>query len=265
MNNINEDKVQVAQAAPVAPQPVVQPAVQPVVQPIIIETKYEPKEEVKAEKTSKLLPYIGFQAIKGTNIDFESKVNVGATFETKVNSNFTVGLGLGYTSLDATDNANKFVSTNNTYYYYSGTYSSYYPNGRTVNYSKVALSANGKYFLTVDSKFRPYVGAGVDFNRANLSYDSSSNVYINGLTFGGEETSSNYVTALAKIGTEFDLNETVGFNIDFSYSTSFASSNSQTNSAQSSTNPDQNRLENMAQAMSTSNVTAISGGIVVKF
>ena len=79
LNNLNEDKVQVSQAAPIAPQPVVAPVA-------VVETKIieEAPAPVKEEKKSKVIPFLGGSSLKGDRIDFESKLNMGIALETQV-------------------------------------------------------------------------------------------------------------------------------------------------------------------------------------
>ena len=260
LNNLNEDKVQTTQAAPVAPQPVVA-APAPIVETKIIEIEKEP---VKVAKTSKVIPYLGAASIKGTNIDFESKLNLGVSLETAVLSQLTVGLGLGYTGMDITDLANNFISSGTGSYYNNGYYNNF-AQGRKMSYGKINLEANGKFFLTVESRIKPFVGAELSVNRATIKYDDGGNGYSNnGINYGSEGYSSTSVAGGAKLGAQVDFNETVGANIDVSYtktiSSGIASSADTTNS-----NPDQARLQNITKSIEDSDVTAIQAGLVIKF
>jgi opacity protein-like surface antigen len=255
LNNLNEDKkedtVKVAQAAPVAPQPVVQPVV---VEKIIERDAVE----LKPEKNSKVIPYIGSQSIKGeNNLDLETKLNIGLNVETKIDSNFSAGLGLGYTTLSATDVANT---------YSSGTYicTTSSCGARTMSYNKFTVEANGKFNVSLESKVKPYVGLGLGFNRTSLKYDDVSSYYYNGVTLGNEGFSSNYFAATARVGAEADLSDTIGINLDLSYSKALTSGISKDASV-SSSNPDQQRLENVSNSMEKADVAAIAAGLVIKF
>ncbi len=261
LNNLNEDKVQqevkVVQAAPVAPQPVVAPV--PVVETKIIEVE---KPIVKEVKKSKVIPFIGAQSIKGDKTDFESKMNIGASLETLAMDQLTVGFGIGYVSMDITDTANSYL--NNGSVIGSG-YNSSFSGGRKMSYDKVTLEANSKFFLTLESKVKPFAGLGLSYNRSNLKYDDNGNGYnFNGISYGSEGFSSTSMAASAKLGAEVDFSETVGLNIDLSYTKSLSSGMS--NKADTSaSNPDQVRLQNVTKSIEDSDITAFAAGLVVRF
>jgi outer membrane protein W len=258
LNNLNEDKVQVVQAAPVAPQPVIAAPVA-VVETRIVEEKVEP---IKEEKKSKVIPYLGTQSIKGDKIDFESKLNIGVNLETMVMSQLSVGLGIGYTTLDITDVANNFVNNSSVY---NPTYYNSFGTGRKMSSSKLAIEANSKFFLTVESKIKPYVGAGVSYNRSNLKYEDAGNGFSsNGVNFGNEGFSSTALGASAKLGAEVDFNESVGLNVDLSFTKSLSSGIASDANA-TTNNSDQVRLQNITKSMEESDTTAIQAGLVVRF
>jgi outer membrane protein W len=260
LNNINEDKVQTVQAAPVAPvapQPVVAPA--PVVETKIVEVKEEKLPEIKK---SKVTPYLGSQSIKGDRIDWESKMNIGVNLETMIMPQVSVALGVGYTTLDVTDTANDFVNNNSQY---GTTYNSVFGTGRKMSSSKTSIEANSKYFLTVESKIKPFVGAGLLYNRSNLKYDDAGNGYnYNGVNFGNEGFSSTAMSASAKLGAEVDFSETVAFNIDLSFAKTLSSGISSTANT-TNNNPDQVRLQNINKSVEESDITSIQAGLVVRF
>jgi outer membrane protein W len=259
LNNLNEDKVQVVQAAPavaVAPQPVV---AAPVVETKIIEVE---KPVIKEEKKSKVIPYIGAQSIKGDKTDFESKLNIGATVETAVMSNLTVGVGVGYTTMDITDTANAYLNSGSTIG--SGYYSSF-SGGRKISYDKLAIEANSKFFLTVESRVKPFVGAALSYNRSNIKYDDAGNGYSNnGISYGNEGFASTSMAATAKLGAEIDFSETVGLNVDLSYSKTLSSGISD-KADTTNNNPDQVRLQNVTKSIEDSDITTIAAGLVVRF
>ncbi|MFA6238437.1 MAG: outer membrane beta-barrel protein [Bacteriovorax sp.] len=255
LNNLNEDKVQVVQAAPVAvaPQPIA-----PVVETRIVEVKEEPVKEVKK---SKVIPYLGASSMKGDKIDFESKMNIGLNLETMVMPQISVGVGVGYTSMDITDIANDFTGGS----VYNPNYFNSFGAGRKMSSTKLTIETNGKFFLTEDSRIKPYAGLGLSFNRSNLKYEDGGNGYSNnGVNFGNEGYSSTAMGASAKLGAEVDFNDTVGLNVDLSYTKTLSSGIS--SSADTTTiNPDQVRLQNVTKSMEDSDITAIQAGLVVRF
>jgi len=257
LNNLDEDKVQVAQAAPMAPQPVIAP----VVETRIVEERIEPVKEIKK---SKLIPYLGAAALKGDQIDFESKLNMGLNLETMVMSQLSVGVGVGYTTLDITDEANRFINYGNYGSYGSG-YGSAFGQGRKMSSSKLSIEANGKFFLTSEARIKPFIGAAISYNRSNLKYEDNGNGYnYQSVNFGNEGFSSTSMGATAKLGAEVDFNDTVGLNIDLSYSKTISSGISSTANT-TTINPDQVRLQNITKSMEESDVTAIQGGLIVRF
>ena len=247
---IKEDKVQVGQAAPVVAGSATN-----------LETSITgEKLDSTSSKSNKIIPFFGVTSIKGTNIDFESKVNAGATIETMILSRLSVGLGVGYTTVDITDVSNNFANTA-----YGPLYNSYFSSGRKISFDKTTLEANSKFFLTTETLLKPFVGASISYNRSSLKYDDNGNGYIyNGISFGGEGFSTTAIGGTAKLGAELSFNENVGLNLDISYSKNISSGISTTNNANVS-NTDQLRLQNVAKAMEDSDITAIQAGVVVKF
>ncbi len=258
LNNLNEDKVQVVQAAPVAlaPQPIA-----PIVETRIIEVAPEPEKIVKK---SKIIPSLGASTIKGERIDFESNLNLAINLETNVLSNVAVGLGVGYTSLDITDVSNDFVNFGTFNPYPTTGYQNVFGAGRKMSLGKLTIEANSKFFIIEDSKIKPYVGGALSYNRSNLKYEDGGSYSSNGVNFGSEGYSSSTLAGTAKLGAEVDFSETVGFNLDLSYTkniTSGIAKSADTTNA----NPDQGRLENITKAIEDADTTAIAAGLIIRF
>lgn len=257
LNNINEDKVQVTQAAPVvAPAPV---APAPIIETRIIEVPAEPVVEIK---NSKIIPMLGTSSIKGDRIDLESNLTLGVSAETIVMPQVSVGLGIGYTSLDLTDVSNDFVSTG--YGSYNPGYYGVYGSGRKMSLNKLSIEANSKYFFTDDARIKPFIGLALAMNRSTLKYEDQTSYNTNGVNFGNEGYSSTALATTVKLGAEIDISNTIGFNVDLSYSKNLTSGISK--SAQTvSSNPDQGRLENITKEIETGDTTAIQAGLVIRF
>lgn len=256
LNNLNEDKVQVTQAAPIVVAPV---APAPIVETRIVEV---PAEPVKVIKNSKIIPQLGTQNIKGDRIDLETNLNFGVSAETIIMPQFSVGLGLNYGTMDLTDVANDFVNSN--YNNYNTTYYNVYGTGRKMSSKKLTVEATGKYFFTEDSRIKPFAGLGLSFNRSTLKYEDSTSLVTNGVNFGNEGYSSSTMAGSAKLGAEIDFNDTIGFNLDLSYTKNITSGISKSANTVS-TNPDQNRLENLTKEIEDGDTTAIQAGLVVRF
>lgn len=260
LNNMGGDTVQVAQAAPqLAPAPVV---------PTVIEKIVEVPAPVpaKVQKDSKVIAGLGATAIKGDTIDFESKLNINLSAENHVLPNVSVGIGLGYTTLDITDTANSFINNGSQVYYNTG-YNNYFGNnGRAIAYDRLNVETNSKFFLTVDAKVKPFVGAAVGYSRTSMKYSDSGNnyMYTNNVAAGNEGYSSGFFSAAAKLGAEVDFSENVGLNLDLSYTKALTSGIAKKADA-TNTNPDQIRLANISNAMEKADLTAVQVGVVVKF
>ena len=260
LNNLNEDKVQTVQAAP-APAPV---APAPVIETRIVEV---PAPVEKVEKKSKIIPQLGTNSIKGDRIDLESNVTVGVSAETMVAPQVSVGVGVGYASLDLTDVANDFVNLGqyNNYNYYNPGYTSTYGNGRAMTYKRLTIEGNAKYFFIEDSMIKPYIGGSISFNRSTLKYENKNSYTTNGVNFGNEDYGSSAVGGAAKLGAEIAFNDTVGANLEFAYAKNITSGISKSAEVSAATNPDQGRLENVSKEIEDASTTSIQAGIVIKF
>ncbi len=260
LNNLNEDKVTVAQAAPVAPAPVV-------VTPTVIERIVEvPAQVVKVEKKSKIIPTLGTANIKGDRIDLDSNVTLNVTAETEVAPQFSVGFGIGYTTVDLTDVANQYVNNGNNIFYNNTTYQGTYgTGGRAMTLSKISIEGLAKYFFVEDAMIKPYIGAGISFNRSTLKYENQTATAYNGVNFGNEDYGTSTVAGSGKLGAEASFSDTIGLNVEFSYAKNITSGISKSSQVSATTNPDQGRLENIQTDIDDGSVLSIGAGLVIKF
>ena len=261
LNNLNEDKVQVVQAAPapVAPAPV---APAPVIETRIVEVA-APVERV--ERNSKIIPTIGVQSIKGDRIDLETNATLGIALETRVMPQVSVGIGFGYASMDLTDVSNQFLDNgygnmNNSTGYYN-----MYGAGRKMKLSKMTFEGNSKYFFTEDSMIKPYIGGALSFNRSSLKYENSSQYSYGNMNYGNEDLGSSTIAGSIRLGAEMSFNDTVGANIEFGYTKNISSGISKSAELSTANNPDQGRLENISKEIEDASSTAIQAGMVIKF
>lgn len=260
--NNNTDKVEVVQAAPVAVPPA------PVVQAPVVETKIVevPVAVTPEEKKSKIIPMLGTSNIKGDRIDLDSNMSIALNAETLITPQFSVGLGVGYTTVDLTDVSNDFVPGGFGSIFNNQIYTGAFGvNGREMTLKKISVEANAKLFFVEDAKIKPYIGAGVNFNRSTLKYDNQSNIAFNNINFGNEDYSSSAVAGIAKLGAEASFSETIGLNVEFSYAKNISSGLSKSSQVSSLLNPDQARLENIQREIEDGSVRAIQAGLVIKF
>jgi len=242
-----EDSVGTYQAAP---QRVIAPM------PVAVE---------QTELKNKIIPYFGVKQFDGESIDsFEAKVNAGLSMENMITERFSVGLSFNYTAMDITDIR-----------YYNGfnQFNFGYNDGDEISYSNLNVGINGKFFITTTSKIRPYVGAGLGYNRTSLKYDEQNSQFNN--NFGGNFNSSNEdskvsgsnVTGTGAIGAEILFTESIGLNLEFNYTRAITSAFDASNSNNNFGFNDQakSNLEALGDNLEDSDVAALNIGFVVKF
>lgn len=243
----NVDEVSTVQAAPakvVAAAPVVE----------------EKKEEVKRNK---VIPMFGVTNYSGDSIDFESKINFGLQAESLLTDRISMGLGIAFTSMDISDVSSNF---NNGYNYNPGYYNAFGNTGREIDFTNLNVEANSKFFITgIDSKFRPYVGGALGYNRSSLKYNDGGNGFQNGgFNFGNEAQKNSNISGSILGGMEASFGDTIGVSLDLRYTRALTSG---FNQKQGTTvqNPDQLRLQNIGKAIEDANQISVGAGLVVRF
>ena len=243
-----EDVVQVQQAAPVQTQAEV----------------VAPVDKNEFGGLIKVLPYTGITSINSSNEDFEAGLVGGFRIETNVSSNFSVGVGFNYTSLETNDFASNFNYNSYDYgYYYQSAY-----DGREMKYSNMNFNIYGKYFFVTNRRFRPYVGAGLGYNRSSIEYTDNTNNYYSNYGFGDEEVNSSGINMEMLVGSEIKFSEAVGMNLEFSYQRRLGgniSSNNRSNYYDFYYYPDQDRLEDLSEELAEANIMSIFAGLLVEF
>ena len=186
-------------------------------------TGREQKTVIKEESNVRVTPNFGLLSFSTDSASLESKINAGLNIEAKVSDRFTVGIGLGYTTMELLDVGNSFGNMNQ--FNYSGFYNYYAPTlgynynfnnnfynnnyyqafgqqGREMNYRNLSIELNSKFFVLPDSKIRPYLGLGLNYNRMNLnSYTDNGQTLtgqaytFNTFSLGNEEFAANYLGA----------------------------------------------------------------------
>lgn len=238
----NMDSVQTIQAAPtqiIAPMP--------------------EKEEEKLK--NKIIPFFGVKQFNGDSIDsFESQVNAGISMENMVTDRFSVGLGVNYTTMSINDYTN----------YYS--YNPYgFNDGDKISYTNLNLNLNTKFFLTVDSKIRPYLGLGAGYNRTTLKYDEERTQFNRGYgsqySFDDGQVSGSNITGTGMVGAEVSFTETLGLNVEFNYTRAltYAFDGQATYYTGTFGEVAEQNLENYGYGLENSDVAALNVGFVIKF
>lgn len=247
----DSDKVSVGQAAPK------------------VEAKVEAEEKSPLGNAIKVLPYAGLSSINSENENLEAGIATGLRVESDVLARLSVGLGVGYSSLKTTDFANAYKG----YHYTGWNYDDYaraYAGGREVEYSNLSFELYSKYYITKTDRFRPYVGAGLSYNRSSMNYMDNTNQQINygnGMQqnvaqFGDEEVISSHMKAQLIGGSEVIFTKNIGLNLELQYARGLGS-NLSSESAMSG--PDQRRLEELNNELIEANIFSVYAGMLVMF
>ena len=257
-----EDKIKLVQAAPVV--------------------EAEPIKQDTANDFGgqfKVLPYSGLTSLMSDNETLEAGSVLGLKVETNVSSRFSVGMGFKYTSLSTSDfGSNNYMDRN-----YLPVYNDFYNSGREVEYKNLNFDIYSKYFFVENSKFRPYVGAGLGYNRSTLKYTNNSSasnsnygggyggcgMYGNcnsyGYSFGDEEVTSSSVNMELMIGSEILFTKSFGANLEINYTTALGGNLSSENGINAYKAPDQQRLEDLSKELDDAHVVSMFAGVLFNF
>ncbi|MBA2403250.1 MAG: hypothetical protein H0V66_00640 [Bdellovibrionales bacterium] len=242
-NQVVQQEVQVQQAAPVSTAAVEAPAL-----------TGAPFEEIK------LLPFLGGTQYNGEVEQLEASIAGGIRLESNLSTRFSMGMGINYSKLNTQD----FANTN----YSAQTYGVGYQS-REIEYSSMGFDLYSKYFITKGERFRPYIGAGLGYNRADAKYTQNdpNSTFNNGnmYNYGDETFKTSYFSGTLMGGTEVNFSKHFGVNIEASYSTGLGDSLSSESSKNPDNNPDQKRLRELGEEIINANAMSIFVGAVVTF
>lgn len=242
-NKNKSDKVSTAQAAPA-----------------VVET------EVSAPRQTaiKVLPYAGYLSHSGKKETLEASYDVGIRAEADVNARFSIGAGIGYNTLTTRD----FAFSAGNYYnnYGNGYFNAYGSNGREIEYSNLKFDLYSKFFIVDGDRFRPYVGAGVVYNRASMNYKDNANYNYVGYNFGDEKQNFSYMSGMLMGGVEISFTKMIGLNAEVNYSRGLSGnlSNDQRYNNLGMA-PDQFRLKELRDELVDANVIGVNLSLLIKF
>jgi len=213
-----------------------------------------PFEEIK------LIPYGGATQYNGKVEQLEAQLSAGLRLESNITTRFSMGIGLNYSTLKTQDFANNSYSAMN----YGMGYQS-----REIQYKSMGLDLYSKFFITKGERFRPYLGAGLGYNRASSIYTQNNNnsTFNNGnqYNYGGEEFKTSYFSGMLLGGTEIMITKGFGINIEAAYATGLGQSVSSQATKNYNNNPDQNRLRQLGNEIINASAMSIFAGAVVTF
>lgn len=243
---VQQDVVQVQQAAPAIATSVAEAPVET--------SAGAPFEEIK------LIPYAGATQYNGEVEQLEAQISAGLRLESNISTRFSVGLGVNYSTLKTEDFGNNRFSSQMFGFGYQS---------REIQYKSMGLDLYGKFFITKGERFRPYVGAGLGYNRADANYtqnDSNTTFQNNNqYNFGGEEFQTSFFSGTLMAGTEVMVTQSFGINIEASYAAGLGDSLSSQSSRNSFYNPDQARLRELGNEIINASAMSIFAGAVILF
>lgn len=219
-----------------------------------------PQPKSSLAENVRVIPSVGVTNIQGEGINLESKYSVGLDVETMVTERIAIGVGVGYSTLELLDISDNWRS--NPYYYdYS-----------ELKYNQLELRLNSKLFLTTNSRFRPYIGVGVAYNRVNMKYtgeennDYNSSSWYYGTTTNKlpveEEFTSGYVSGNVSLGAEVKITKNIGLAIEGRYSRGLTGGIANETVINSDR---QARLDRLGEAITDSDFLSLNGGLLVTF
>ena len=213
-------------------------------------------------ETIKLLLGAGATSYNGEIEQLQSELAVNLRLESNITSRFSMGIGFNYGQLKTNDFGGNRYGINPTPYY-----NHFGMSGREINYSSMGVDLYGKFFITKGERFRPYLGAGLGYNQANLKYSQNDPYSQPGMMnmFGNEEFKTSYATATVMAGTEILITPGFGINLEAAYSTGLGDGFSSKNSQNPFNSPDQVRLRDLGKEIIGSNALSIFAGAVVNF
>jgi len=240
-----EDSVSVAQAAPAQISAAAAPAA--------AAGELKPFEEIK------LLPYAGVTNFQGDAEKLETEFAGGIRVESNVSDRLSMGVGINYGQFSTKDFANVYGDTT-----WGGGYNSVYGNAREIKYSNMGLDLYAKFFITKGERFRPYVGAGLGYNRMTMEYGDNASFQQFGNNFGNEKYTTSYATGMLNAGSEILITRSVGLNLEFQYSRGFGSGSGD-NGVNPFNAPDQRRLQELSDEIIGSNALSVFVGMLIVF
>ncbi len=245
-----QDEIQTQQAAPA-----------PVEAQAVSEVEVAP--EVKkggSFETVKILPYVGGTTYNSRSENLEAELSGGLRLESNINERFSMGVGFNYAQLSTNDFANNSSYMTPSYMGFFGS------QGREIQFRTMGIDLYGKFFITNGERFRPYVGAGLGYNRASLKY-TQNNQFVSPTfgSFGNEEYRNSYAQGSVALGSEIMITKNVGINLEGAYSTGLGNSLSSRNTQTLFNSPDQRRLNDLGDEIIDAHALSIFASMLVTF
>jgi opacity protein-like surface antigen len=233
--------------------------------PVVSTTNIASAPAGNAFEVIKLLPYAGGTSYNGKIEQLEAELAAGLRLESNVTSRFSMGIGFNFAQLKTNDFAN------NSPWMRQGTnyFGAFGAQGREIAFRTMGIDLYGKFFITQGERFRPYLGAGLGYNRSNMRY-SENNPFTQtwmgaNQQFGNEEYRTSYATGTLMAGSEIMITRGFGLNIEAAYGTGLGNSLSSESAKNPFNSPDQRRLRDLGDEIINANALSIFAGAVIIF
>ena len=215
----------------------------------------------------RVLPYSGLTTFMSENENLEAGFVGGIKAETNISDRFSVGLGFTYANMTTEDYGGNEYFFNN--FNFQNNYNNFY-NGREIEYKNFKFDLYSKFYMVTKKRLRPYIGAGIGYNRSTLNYtnnENSAGCFYNDCTyaFGNEKVITSNISLDLMIGSEIRFTESFGANLELNYSTGFGSNLSSEKGIDAYKAPDQKRLEDLSDELSDAHIVSLFAGIMVNF
>lgn len=217
-------------------------------------------------ETIKVVPYTGYTNFVTDNESLEAGINAGIQLESNISSRFSVGMGVLYTTFATNDYGGTGNYYGSNFNYYNSQYGS-----REIEYSNINFDVYSKFYLLKNARFRPYVGAGIGYNRTTMEYADSDrsrrDPFMNdNYYFGNEEVTASSMSAEIMAGSEVVFTESIGMLLEMNYTRGFGGRISQNGTTYGSYYaPDQERLEDLAAELQEANILSLYAGMLIQF
>ena len=148
-------------------------------------------------------------------------------------------------------------------------YGNYGAQGREIEYSNVNIDLYTKFYMIKNSRFRPYIGAGLGYNRTSMEYtnnqDTSGGFQNYNYSFGSEEVTTTSINFEGMVGSEVIFTDNIGMVIEFNYARGLGGNVSSDNANFNNQAPDQARLEDLNAELQDANILSLYAGMLVQW
>ena len=223
---------------------------------------YAPAKKVNEPAKFKIIPTIGAMVVDSENVSYDASSQFGISFESMINHQFSIGMGVSMGKVDIQDINTGFFNP----WFSSGLF-----NAREINYKRTTIDLTGKFFLLPDNNVNPYFGAGIGYSRDRLKYDGNQNLnngFGGGFGFNGnglgETYRRNYASWSLTAGTEVKFSRNFGLNLELRHSRGFGSDDN-ANGQFNFPTQDQLNLNRLGNELSGASFTSLNLGIIGSF